>query len=119
MKVLEKTKQAEKSPAPWHAVPCGDTKPIYIYSAYSEEEKERFPYSNGRLIAAVFGLSSYSQKMNAALMAAAPELLEASQAALDFLKGNSVHSKERIIQLLEKANTSAEQPKEEKKHDRS
>ncbi|WP_425671501.1 phage portal protein [Bacillus subtilis] len=89
MKVLAKTKQAEKSPAPWRAVPCGDTKPIYIYSAYSEEEKERFPYSNGRLIAA------------------APELLEASKAALDFLKGNSVHSKERIIQLLEKAEASA------------
>lgn len=87
MKVLAKTKQAEKSPAPWRAVPCGDTKPIYIYSAYSEEEKERFPYSNGRLIAAVFDLSSYSQKSNAALMAAAPELLEASKAALDFLKG--------------------------------
>ncbi len=33
-------KQAKKSPAPWHAVPCGDTKPIYIYSAYSEEEKK-------------------------------------------------------------------------------
>ncbi|MGQ9007007.1 phage portal protein [Bacillus stercoris] len=107
MKVLEKTKQTEKSPAPWRAVPCGDTKPIYIYSAYSEEEKERFPYSNGRLIAAVFDLSSYSQKSNAALMAAAPELLEASKAALDFLKGNSVHSKERIVQLLEKAEASA------------
>ncbi|WP_276733195.1 phage portal protein [Bacillus sp. (in: firmicutes)] len=117
MKVLEKTKQAEKSPAPWRAVQCGDTKPIYIYSAYSEEEKERFPYSNGRLIAAVFDLSSYSQKSNAALMAAAPELLEASEAALDFLKGNSDHSKERIIQLLEKAKKRAESEREEKKHD--
>ncbi|QIW79481.1 phage portal protein [Bacillus tequilensis] len=119
MKVLAKTKQAEKSPAPWRAVPCGDTKPIYIYSAYSEEEKERFPYSNGRLIAAVFDLSSYSQKSNAALMAAAPELLEASQAALEFLRGNSVHSKEHIIQLLEKANKSAESEGEEKIHDES
>lgn len=114
MKVLAKTKQAEKSPAPWRAVPCGDTKPIYIYSAYSEEEKERFPYSNGRLIAAVFDLSSYSQKSNASLMAAAPELLEASKAALDFLKGNSIHSKERIIQLLEKAEASAA-PKRDRK----
>ncbi|MCY7974749.1 phage portal protein [Bacillus inaquosorum] len=118
MKVMAK-KQAKKSPAPWHAVPCGDTKPIYIYSAYSEEEKERFPYSNGRLIAAVFDLSSYSQKSNAALMAAAPELLEASKAALDFLKGNSIHSKERIIQVLEKAKKSAESEREEKKHDQS
>ncbi|MCY8071380.1 phage portal protein [Bacillus inaquosorum] len=118
MKVMAK-KQAKKSHAPWHAVPCGDTKPIYIYSAYSEEEKERFPYSNGRLIAAVFDLSSYSQKSNAALMAAAPELLEASKAALDFLKGNSVHSKERIIQVLEKAKKSAESEREEKKHDQS
>nr|WP_275592062.1 phage portal protein [Bacillus atrophaeus] len=108
---MAKTSQSEKSPAPWRAVPCGDTKPIYIYSAYSEEEKERFPYSNGRLVAAVFDLSLYSQNRNAALMAASPELLEASKAALDFLKGNSVHSKERIIQLLEKAKTSAEPPK--------
>ena len=50
-------------------------KPIYIYSAYSEADKEKFPYSNGRLIAAVFNLSSYSQQINAALMAKAPELL--------------------------------------------
>nr|WGE07316.1 phage portal protein [Bacillus subtilis] len=106
MKVLAKTKQAEKSPAPWRAVPCGDTKPIYIYSAYSEEEKERFPYSNGRLIAAVFDLSSYKKQCRFD-GTAAPELLEASKVALDFLKGNSVHSKERIIQLLEKAEASA------------
>ncbi|RPK07079.1 hypothetical protein BSBH6_00702 [Bacillus subtilis] len=46
-------------------------------------------------------------------MAAAPELLEASEAALDFLKGNSDHSKERIIQLLEKAKNRAESEREE------
>lgn len=51
--------------------------------------------------------SALIRKSNAVLITAAPELLEASKAALDFLKGNSVHSKERIIQLLEKAEASA------------
>ncbi|MFQ6319875.1 phage portal protein [Bacillus halotolerans] len=107
---MPETKQFEMSPAPWRAVASGDTKPIYIYSAYSEEEKERFPYSNGRLIAAVFDLSSFSQISNANLMAAAPELKEAAKAALDFLNGNSAHSKEHIIKVLEEA-TKALNPK--------
>ncbi|MCY8472536.1 phage portal protein [Bacillus halotolerans] len=117
MKQMPETKQFEMSPAPWRAVACGDEKPIYIYSAYSEEEKERFPYSNGRLIAAVFDLSSFSQISNANLMAAAPELKEAAKAALDFLNGNSAHSKEHIIKVLEAANKSAEPERKEMTYD--
>jgi hypothetical protein len=50
-------------------------------------------------------------------MAAAPELKEAAKAALDFLNGNSAHSKEHIIKVLEKANKSAEPERKEKTYD--
>ncbi len=70
-------------------------KTIYIYSAYSEADKEKFPYSNGRLIAAVFNLSSYSQQINAALMAKAPELFEAAETALRLLREKVLKKKKR------------------------
>lgn len=93
--------QVNNSPAPWRAVDSGEEKPIYIYSAYSEAEKEKFPYSNGRLIAAVFNLSSYSQRINAAMMAKAPELFEAAETALRLLRGESAEEKEAFINNLE------------------
>ncbi|MBY8913799.1 phage portal protein [Bacillus sp. YC2] len=93
--------QLENSPAPWRAVNSGEEKPIYIYSAYNEADRERFPYSNGRLIAAVFNLSSYSQQINAALMAKAPELYEAAETALHMLKGELSEGKEEFIHKLE------------------
>ncbi|MBD0405906.1 phage portal protein [Bacillus sp. 1021] len=93
--------QVNNSPAPWRAVHSGEEKPIYIYSAYSEAEKEKFPYSNGRLIAAVFNLSSYSQRINAAMMAKAPELFEAAETALRLLRGESAEEKEAFINNLE------------------
>ncbi|KUP42953.1 MULTISPECIES: hypothetical protein [Bacillus amyloliquefaciens group] len=92
--------QEKHSPAPWRAVHSGKEKPIYIYSAYSEADKEKFPYSNGRLIAAVFNLSSYSQQINAALMAKAPELFEAAETALRLLRGESSEEKEAFINEL-------------------
>ncbi|MCR9037780.1 phage portal protein [Bacillus sp. L381] len=92
--------QVKNSPAPWRAVHSGEEKPIYIYSAYSEADKEKFPYSNGRLIAAVFNLSSYSQQVNAALMAKAPELFEAAETALRLLRGESAEDKEAFINEL-------------------
>lgn len=101
-------KQWKSSPAPWQAVSGGESKPIYIYSAYSEEDKGRFPYSNGRLIAAVFDLSSYSQDGNARLVASAPELLEAVKDALDFLKGESPDCKHVVIDKLERVKEKAE-----------
>ncbi|OCB96873.1 Phage-like element PBSX protein XkdD [Bacillus amyloliquefaciens] len=92
--------QVKNSPAPWRAVHSGEEKTIYIYSAYSESDKEKFPYSNGRLIAAVFNLSSYSQQVNAALMAKAPELFEAAETALSLLRGESAEDKEAFINEL-------------------
>ncbi|MDJ1631877.1 hypothetical protein QNN00_22380 [Bacillus velezensis] len=67
--------QEKHSPAPWRAVHSGEEKPFTFIPLTAKRIKRSSLYSNGRLIAAVFNLSSYSQQINAALMAKAPELL--------------------------------------------
>lgn len=73
------------SPLPWRVVKTNTD--VYIYSAYSDVEKKRFPYSNGRLIAKVGDYTAFSQEKNAYLIAAAPELLIAAKLSLAYLNG--------------------------------
>ncbi|MCY8025259.1 hypothetical protein MOC05_08860 [Bacillus sonorensis] len=98
------------SPLPWRVVKTNTD--VYIYSAYSDVEKKRFPYSNGRLIAKVGDYTAFSQEKNAYLIAAAPELLIAAKLSLAYLNGRepiepgSVESK--LKGVLQKVITKAE-----------
>lgn len=106
-------KSSAYSPLPWRVVKT-DTD-VYIYSAYSEAEKKRFPYSNGRLIATVSDYTAFLQKKNAQLIAAAPELLIAGKLALAYFneraRSDSIESK--LAHVLQKVISKAEAHEEE------
>ncbi|MFN2745815.1 MULTISPECIES: hypothetical protein [Bacillus] len=103
------------SPPPWRIVRTSSD--LYIYSAYSQQEKQRFPYSNGRLIAQIADYTAFSQQKNAHLIAAAPELLTASKLALAYLRSKGPAAPEsiegKLIHVLNKVISKAETQHEE------
>nr|WP_202049331.1 hypothetical protein [Bacillus glycinifermentans] len=100
---------------PWRVVKTD--KDVYIYSAYSEAEKKRFPYSNGRLIATVSDYTAFSQKKNAQLIAAAPELLTAAKLALAYFNKKEPAGpgaiENKLAHVLQKVIAKAEDHEEE------
>jgi hypothetical protein len=80
------------TPGPWEA----------------KKETEYVPaqvWADGRQIAEVYGEDRYTRRCNAALMAAAPELLAALKRAVQLLKacGANVDDDEPILRVIAKA----------------